>query len=123
LIAWPSWIPCSCETTPTCRTLRTHAGRASIERLEGGWQNLRLVHLPIHASWLNQIELYFSIVQRKALSPNSFDSLDELADRLLRFGEHYRQIARPFDWTFARADLERVLAKITEREPRLALAA
>ena len=43
-------------------------------------------------------------------------------DRLLRFGEHYRQIARPFDWTFTRADLERVLAKITEREPRLALA-
>ena len=38
-------------------------------------------------------------------------------------GEHYRQIARPFDWTFTRADLERVLAKITEREPRLALAA
>jgi transposase len=60
-----------------------------IERLEATWQNLRLVHLPIHASWLNQIELYFSIVQRKALSPNSFDSLDELADRLLRFGEHY----------------------------------
>jgi hypothetical protein len=101
----------------------SHAGRASIERLEATWQNLRLIHLPIHASWLNQIELYFSIVQRKALSPNSFDSLDELADRLLRFGEHYRQIARPFDWTFTRADLERVLAKITEREPRLALAA
>jgi hypothetical protein len=39
---------------------------------------------------------------------------------LLRFGEHYRQIARPLDWTFTRADLERVLAKITEREPRLA---
>jgi DDE superfamily endonuclease len=75
----------------------SHAGRASIERLEATRQNLRLIHLPIHASWLNQIELYFSIVQRKALSPNSFDSLDELADRLLRFGEHYRQIARPFD--------------------------
>ncbi len=58
---------------------------------------MRVIHLPIHASWLNQIKLYFSIVQRMALSPNSFDSLDELADRLLRFGEHYRQIARPFD--------------------------
>ena len=101
----------------------SHAGRASIERPEGAWQKLRVIHLPIHACWLNQIELYFSIVQRKALSPNSFDSLDELADRLLRFGEHYRRIARPFDWTFSRADLERVLAKITEREPRLALAA
>lgn len=54
---------------------------------------------------------YFSIVQRKALSPNSFDSLDELADRLLRFAEHYRQIARPLDWTFTLADLVRVLAK------------
>ncbi len=81
----------------------SHAGRASIERPEGAWQNLRVIHLPIHACWLNQIDLYFSIVQRKALSPNSFDSLDELADRLLRFGEHYRRIARPFDWTFSRA--------------------
>ena len=45
-------------------------------------------------------------------------SLDELADRLLRFGEHYRQIVRSFDWTFTRADLERVRVKITEREPR-----
>jgi hypothetical protein len=93
----------------------SHAGRASIERLEGAWQNLRVIHLPIHASWLSQIELYFSIVQRKALRPNSFDSLDDLANRLLRFGEHYRRIARPFDWTFSRADLRRLLANITER--------
>ena len=49
----------------------SHAGRASIERLAGGWQNLRLVHLPIHASWLNQIEIYFSIVQRKVLTPTT----------------------------------------------------
>ena len=47
------------------------------------WTNARLIHLPIHASWLNQIELYFSIVQRKALTPNDFDSLDALAERLL----------------------------------------
>ena len=86
--------------------------------LETTWQNLPLVHLPIHASWLNQIEL-----RRKALSPNSFDSLDELADRLLRFGEHYRQIARPFDWTFTRNDLNQVLATIADHEPDLRLAA
>ena len=49
----------------------SHAGRASIERLEGKWRSLRLIHLPVHASWLNQIELYFSIVQRKALTPTS----------------------------------------------------
>jgi DDE superfamily endonuclease len=117
-----TWIT-RAPSTGSWTTATSHAGRASIERLEATWRNLRLIELPIHASWLNQIELSFSIVQRKALSPNGFDSLDELADRLLRVGEHYRQIARPFDWTFARADLERVLAKITEREPRLALAA
>jgi hypothetical protein len=72
--------------------------------------------LPIHASWLNQIELYFSIVQRKALTPNNFDSLDELTARLLAFAEHYRQIARPFQWTFTRADLERVLGRVNGHE-------
>ena len=101
----------------------SHAGNAAIRRLEDAWPNLRLIHLPIHASWLNQIELYFSILQRKALTPNDFDSLEALADRLLSFGEHYRQIAQPFEWTFARADLDRLLAKIQTRESHLALAA
>ena len=54
-----------------------------------------MIHLPVHASWLNQIELYFSIVQRKALTPNDLTTLDALAERLLRFGEHYRHLARP----------------------------
>lgn len=58
------------------------------------WKNARLIHLPIHASWLNQIELYFSIVQRKALTPNDFASPEALMVRLLSFGKHYRQIAR-----------------------------
>lgn len=101
----------------------SHAGQASIDRLEGAYHNLRLIHLPIHASWLNQIELYFSIVQRKALTPNDFDSLDTLADRLLRFGDHYRQIARPFDWTFTRPDLDRVLANISAHDHSLQIAA
>jgi hypothetical protein len=96
----------------------SHAGRASIERLEGAYENLRLIHLPIHASWLNQVELYFSILQRKALTPNDFGSLEEPAERLLAFGERYRQIARPFDWTFTRADLERVLARVDARTAR-----
>ena len=101
----------------------SHAGRASIERLEGAYENLRLIHLPVHASWLNQVELFFSIVQRKALTPNHFASLDELGERLLAFGEYYRQIARPFEWTFTRHDLERVLARITDHEHHLQLAA
>jgi DDE superfamily endonuclease len=101
----------------------SHAGNASIRRIESRFENARLVHLPIHASWLNQIELYFSIVQRKALTPNDFASLDELEERLLAFGSHYRELAKPFDWSFTRADLERVLARIEAHEPGLALAA
>lgn len=101
----------------------SHAGNASIERMQKKWKNARLIHLPIHASWLNQIELYFSIVQRKALTPNNFDSLEALTERLLRFGEHYRQIARPFQWTFTRTDLNRLLTRIAPHEPQLKLAA
>ena len=77
----------------------------------------------MHASWLNQIELYFSIVQRKALTPNDFPNLQALTDRLTTFAEHYRKIARPFDLTFTRHDLNHLLAKIADREPDLRLAA
>jgi hypothetical protein len=90
----------------------SHAGETSIKRMQERWQNAHLIHLPIHASWLNQIELYFSIVQRKAITPNDFHTTDELAERLLAFGDHYRQIARPFEWKFARQDLERVLERV-----------
>jgi hypothetical protein len=101
----------------------SHAGRASIERLEGRWKKLRLIHLPIHASWLNQIELYFSIVQRKALTPNDFGSLEELTGRLLAFQDHYAEVARPFEWTFTRSDLDQVVQLVAGREPQLRLAA
>ena len=101
----------------------SHAGQRSIDRLENAYPNARLIHLPIHASWLNQIELYFLIVQRKALTPNDFATLDALRERLLRFGDHYRQVAKPFEWTFTRTDLERMLARIDAHEPDLQLAA
>jgi hypothetical protein len=101
----------------------SHAGKTSIKRLEDKWENLRLIHLPIHASWLNQIELYFSIVQRKALTPNDFASLEELAERLMAFQDRYAKIAQPFDWTFTRADLDHVCARIADSEPHLRLAA
>ncbi len=101
----------------------SHAGRASIERLEGQWRNLRLVHLPYHASWLNQIEIYFSILQRKALTPKDFASLDQLADRIMAFAHHWQQVAEPFDWNFTRRDLDRLMAHLAQREPRPRLAA
>ncbi len=104
-------------------TAPPHAGKTSIARITKQWRTARLVHLPVHASWLNEIELYFSIVQRKALTPNDLDTLDALAERLLTFSEHYRQIARPFDWTFNRDDLHALMARIDHHEPQLALVA
>jgi transposase len=89
----------------------SHRGRASIERLESRWPNLRLIHLPIHASWLNQIEIYFSIVQRKVLAPSDFTSLDQVAQRLLAFQHHYEQLATPFQWKFTRTDLRALLQR------------
>ena len=100
-----------------------HCGKTSIARMSEAHPRARLIHLPVHASWLNQIELYFSIVQRKALTPNDFPDLQALTERLLAFATHYRQIARPFEWTFTRNDLNQVLARIADREPDLRLAA
>jgi hypothetical protein len=74
--------------------------------------NLRLVHGPIHASWLNQIEIYFSIVQRKVLTPDDFTSLTDLSQRLMAFEHHYQTIAQPFEWRFTRRDLATLLNKL-----------
>jgi transposase len=99
-----------------------HRGQASTARLEGAWANLRLVHLPIHASWLNQIELYFSIVQRKVLTPNDFLDLAEVEARLLGFQRRYQQTAMPFDWRFTRCDLTKLLHRLDEHHYRGAAA-
>ena len=64
---------------------------------------------PNHASWLNQIEIYFSILQRKVLLPNDCTNLDELAKRIIAFGDRYSTLDKPFAWTFTRRDLERRL--------------
>ncbi len=83
------------------------------------WTNIVIVHLPVHASWLNQIEIYFSIIQRKVLTPNDFSSLDEVEPRLLQFQERYEQIAKPFEWKFTRDDLSKLLAKIPPKLEQL----
>jgi transposase len=88
-----------------------HRGQAARERLESRFPNLTLVHLPKHASWLNQLEIYFSILQRKALTPADFSSQDEVAARILGFQDHSQQIATPFEWKFTRAYLDRLMAR------------
>jgi hypothetical protein len=95
-----------------------HRGAKSIKRLEGRWPNLRLIHLPIHASWLNQIEIYFSILQRKLLQPNDFADLASLEKAILDFERYDAELAAPFEWRFTRADLNRLLARIAhEHDP------
>jgi transposase len=89
----------------------SHRGKPAIARLNAKWPNLILVHTPVHASWLNQVETYFSIVQRKVLTPNDFPDLAAVKDRLLRFQQRYEAAAKPFRWTFTRRDLHALLAK------------
>ena len=60
-----------------------------IDRLRTRWPNLILVHTPVHASWLNQVEIYFSILQRKALTPAAFSSQSVVAERILGFQHQY----------------------------------
>src|SRR5436309_7424869 len=76
----------------------SHRGQACQQRLQRKWPNIIVVHTPTHASWLNQVEIYFSVLQRKALVPNDFANLKQLQDRLLRFQDHYSAAAQPFQW-------------------------
>jgi hypothetical protein len=102
----------------------SHRGQKSIDRLQRRWPNVILVHTPVHASWVNQIEIYFSIVQRKVLTPNDFDSLDEVAARLAAFQTLYNEICEPFGWQFTREKLNTLLDRLAERHPaQLQLAA
>jgi len=98
-----------------------HRGQKAAKRLRETWPNAILIHTPVHASWLNQVEIYFSIVQRKVLTPNDISSLADLEQRLLAFQCHYQRSASPFKWTFTRRDLHALLTKIAGK--RLAVAA
>jgi hypothetical protein len=101
----------------------SHRGAACVHRLQTAFPNLVPVHGPIHASWLNQIEIYFSIVQRKALTPNDFGSLEEVEDRLLAFQAYYESIAMPFEWRFTKDDLTALIRKLDDRATALPAAA
>ena len=100
-----------------------HRGARCVARLQRRWPNLIPVHTPVHASWLNQVEIYFSVLQRKALTPNDFRSLSDLEQRLLSFQEHYAQVAKPFQWRFTRRDLRRLMLKLNTARSGLAKAA
>jgi transposase len=94
----------------------SHRGTASITRMTRAWPNAHLIHLPRHASWLDQAEIYFSVIQRKALTPNDFTSPNQIRDRLAAFETRYNAIATPFSWRFTRADLDDLLRRIDAHE-------
>lgn len=94
----------------------SHRGQAAVDRLAAQFPNAIMVHTPVHASWLNQIEIYFSIVQRKALSPNDFTDLDAIMNRLNNFEARYNRAARPFNWKFTATDLDELLTRLDQRQ-------
>lgn len=95
----------------------SHRGQASIDRLAARYPNAVMVHTPVHASWLNQVEIYFSIVQRKVVAPNDFTDLDHVEERLTAFTDRYNATARPFRWKFTTTDLADLLTRLDQHEP------
>jgi len=93
-----------------------HRGQKAIDRLAERLPNAVMVHTPVHASWLNQVEVYFSIVQRKLLSPNDFTDLDVVQKRLTDFEARYNHAAQPFKWKFTTSDLADLLERLDRRE-------
>jgi transposase len=87
----------------------SHRGERAAAELRERHPRVVMVHTPVHASWLNQVEIYFSIIQRKVLTPNDCATLDELIERIVDFGKRYSALDRPFAWRFTRQDLERRL--------------
>jgi hypothetical protein len=93
----------------------SHRGEASVQRMLKVWPNAVLVHLPVHASWLNQVEIYFSIIQRKVLTPNDFIDLHDVQLRLRLYEELSNRNPKPFNWRFTRFDLFDLFQRLANR--------
>ncbi len=90
----------------------SHRGKKAADRLTTAFSNAVMVHTPVHASWLNQVEIYFSVVQRKVVQPNDFTDLTHVRDRLRDFENRYNATAQPFQWKFTTTDLDDLLARL-----------
>ena len=99
-----------------------HHPSTSPARIQAQHPQVTVVHLPTHSSWLNQVEIYFSILQRKALTPRDFPSKTALEQRLLWYQWYYNQYAEPFHGKYSVADLEKYLEKLARYEPLYAAA-
>jgi len=94
----------------------SHRGAASGNRLRKAYGNAILVHTPVHASWLNQVEVYFSLLQRKVLTPNDSTDLQELELRIKLYEQLTNKEPKPFDWRFTKYDLFALLQRLARRE-------
>ncbi len=75
--------------------------------LEDPAHRIRFVYTPRHCSWLNQVEIWFSILARRLLKRSSFTSLDDLRERVLAFIDYFNTIlAKPFRWTYTGRPLQ-----------------
>lgn len=97
----------------------SHRGEASKRRLHGIDSRIIVVHTPVHASWLNQVEIYFSIIQRKVLTPNDFTDLEAIQLRLALYEDLSNQNPTPFQWRFDRTKLMALMAKIEAHQKLL----
>lgn len=93
-----------------------HRGKKAASRLRKAHPNAVMIHTPVHASWLNQVEIFFSVIQKKVVSPNDFASLEELSETLLGFIDRYNRTAGPFSWKYTADDLRDLLRRISEHE-------
>ena len=94
----------------------SHRGEAAMRRMSRAYPNAILVHLPVHASWLNQVEVYFALLQRKVLTPNDSTDLHELESRIKLYEELTNRQPKPFDWRFTKYDLFELLQRLARRE-------
>jgi len=81
------------------------------------WPTACLVHLPVHASWLKQIEIYLSHRATQNDQTRRLADLEELAARVLAFQDRYNTTAEPFDWHFGRKSLDCLLERLAIHEP------
>jgi hypothetical protein len=98
----------------------SHRGETAKKRLRQVDSRIVLVHTSVHASWLTQVEIYFSIIQRKVLTPNDFADLEMIRLWLALYEELSNQNSTPFQWKFDRTKLTVLLAKIEARQRALA---